>query len=95
LNAGVRSVVKLILILLDETKKYITNIASIIYDLNKKDPADEKLLEKSFPKEIYSEISGKKLLKKSPEENIRDRDNEKKEKLIKEFFLSESEKLIK
>jgi hypothetical protein len=91
----VRSTVKLALILFDETKKYITNIIFIIYDLNEKDPADEKLLKKSFSGKIYNEISGEELLEESPKKNIRNRNNEKKEKSIEKFFLSKSEKLIK
>jgi hypothetical protein len=71
LNAGVHSVVKLISILFDKTKKYVTNIIFIIYDLNKKNLANEKLLEKLFPGEIYSEISGEKLLEKSHKKNSR------------------------
>jgi hypothetical protein len=52
IDTGVRSIVKLVLILFDETKKCITDIIFIIYDLNEKDPADEKLLKESFEKNI-------------------------------------------
>jgi hypothetical protein len=66
----VRSAVKLVLILFDETKECVTDIISMIYDLNEEDPADEKLLKELFLREIYNEISGEKLLEKSFKENI-------------------------
>jgi hypothetical protein len=94
LDIGVRSVVKLIPILLDETKGCITDIAFIIYDLNEEDPADEKLEEKLFSKKIYNKISGEKLLEESLKK-IRDRDNEGEKKSIEEFSSSEFGKLIK
>jgi hypothetical protein len=86
LDADVRLIVKLVSILFDETKKYIMDIISIIYDLNKKDPANEKLLKKSFSGEIYNEISSEKLLKKSFKKSIRNRGNEEKEKSIEKLI---------
>ncbi len=61
LELGIRSAINLTVILTDELEANITQLNTILYNLNKEKPADKKSIEKSSPDGAFEKDFNKEL----------------------------------